>query len=128
MPLTADQIQELRGMLPEDEILEPSSPAFASHSVPWSLAYDKGPRLVLCPSTEPRLQKVVAYLCASDLDFAVRSRGLGSSSAADVVLSLRAFSDFVWDADREVAEVGAGCKPNSRNYRLCLPITPFFLQ
>lgn len=108
MALTAERIQEIRGVLPESDILEPDSSAFASHTRPWSLSYDQSPRLVLCPSTEPLLQDAVKYLCESDLDFAVRSRGLGSSSAADVVLSLRGFSEFAFDAASETADVGAG--------------------
>ena len=107
--MTAEHIREIRGILPEDGVLEPGSPAFASHSLPWSLSYDQSPRLVLRPSTEPLLRDTVRYLCEnSDLDFAVRSRGLGSSSAADVVLSLRAFADFEFDPARETADVGAG--------------------
>lgn len=113
MPLTAEQIQEIRGILPDGDILEPSSPAFASHVVPWSLAYDRSPQLVLCPSTEPLLRSAVRYLCNSSdsLDFALRSRGLGSSSARDVVLSLRAFAELAFafdDAQGAVVEVGAG--------------------
>ncbi|RYP25383.1 hypothetical protein DL767_008405 [Monosporascus sp. MG133] len=108
MSLTAEQIQEIKAILPGGDVLEPGSPAFASHSLPWSLSYDKSPQLVVCPSTEPLLQDVVKYLYSSDLDFATRSRGLGSSSAEDVILSLRGFDGIAFDAAREIAEVGAG--------------------
>ena len=109
MPLTTEYIRELKAILPEDDVLEPNSPAFAAHSLPWSLSYDQSPRLVVRPSTEPLLRDTVRYLCESnELDFAVRSRGLGSSSATDVVLSLRAFTDFEFDPARETVDVGAG--------------------
>ncbi|RYP04715.1 hypothetical protein DL764_004265 [Monosporascus ibericus] len=108
MPLTAEQIQEIKAILPGGDVLEPGSTAFASHSLPWSLSYEKSPQLVVCPSTEPLLQNVIKYLYSSDLDFAIRGRGLGSSSAEDVILSLRGFDEITFDAAREIAVVGAG--------------------
>lgn len=108
MPLRAEQTQGIKGILPDSDVFEPNSPAFASNAVPWSLSYDQSPQLVLRPSTEPLLQGVVKYLYNSDLDFAIRSRGLGSSSAKDVILSLSAFANLTFDDAREIVEVGAG--------------------
>ncbi|RYP17094.1 hypothetical protein DL765_004713 [Monosporascus sp. GIB2] len=108
MTLTAEQIQEIKAILPGGDVLEPGSAAFTSHSLPWSLSYDKSPQLVVCPSTEPLLQNMVKYLYGSDLDFAIRSRGLGSSSAEDVILSLRGFDEIKFDPAGEIVEVGAG--------------------
>ncbi|RYP63379.1 hypothetical protein DL771_009315 [Monosporascus sp. 5C6A] len=127
MPLTAEQIQEIKAILPGGDILEPGSAAFASHSLPWSLSYDKSPQLVVCPSTEPLLQDVVKYLYSSDLDFAIRSRGLGSSSAEDVILSLRGFDEIAFDAARGIAEVGAGLDWGEVDVKLAM-LAPDYLN
>lgn len=60
------------------------------------------------PQIVPALQKILQYLCESDLDFAVRSGGVGSSSAKDVVLSLTAFNEMKVDAASETVIIGAG--------------------
>ena len=60
------------------------------------------------PRTVPALQKVLQYLYDSSLDFAVRSGGVGPSSAKDVVLSLIAFNEMKFDAASETVIIGAG--------------------
>lgn len=108
MPVVESQLKSLRAILPEDEIIEPSSPSFKSHSTPWSLSYDKHPTLVLAPSTIERVQAVVKLLCETSLDFAVRGRGVGSASASDVILSMKAFQEIRFDEHKGMVEVGAG--------------------
>ena len=48
------------------------------------------------------------YLCESSLDFGIRSGGLGSSSAKDVVVSMSAFDDVVFSPEDETVLIGAG--------------------
>lgn len=54
------------------------------------------------------LQTIVQYLCKSTLDFSIRSGGLGSSSAKDVVVSMTAFNKVVFNPEDETVLVGAG--------------------
>lgn len=95
-------------ILPESEILDRSSPEFPRHSTPWSVAYEKSPKLVLVPSTLERLQATVKKLCEMDVDFAVRGRGVGSSSASDVILSMRSFEEIGFDENSEAVLLGSG--------------------
>jgi FAD/FMN-containing dehydrogenase len=70
---------------------------------------NRNPKLVLRPKSIGALQRMLTYLCeSSDLDFAVRSGGIGSSSAEDVVLSINAFDSFEFDDETKVATIGAG--------------------
>lgn len=108
MTISKSHVSAFEVILPETSILDPTSPHFATNSAPWSLAYDKSPSLVLIPSTLEQLQATVKCLCDSDLDFAVRGRGFGSSSAADVVLSMTAFDEITFDEKAQIIQIGAG--------------------
>lgn len=118
MPVKEHDLQELRKVLPSSAILEPSSRDFKSHSTPWSLSYDRSPAIVVVPSTLEELTLVVKYLYDSDLDFAVRGRGVGSASASDVILSLKAFQDVVFDEASLTVELGAGLEWGQVDERL----------
>ena len=54
------------------------------------------------------LSKALSYLSKTDLDLAVRSQGVGSASAKDVLISMTAFDDVDFDRENEVVTVGAG--------------------
>ncbi|KAN0076339.1 hypothetical protein V8E54_006481 [Elaphomyces granulatus] len=108
MMLSEKHISAIHKILTAGEIIEPSSPEYGSQKMVWSGQKDRHPRLVLKPRSLPALQKTVKYLCESDLDFAVRSGGAGSSSASDIVLTMSAFNGFHFDRNTEVATVGAG--------------------
>lgn len=95
-------------IVPDDEIFLPNTPHFKAHTTPWSLFYDRNPSIVLVPSTLTTLQEVVRFLHDSDFDFAVRGRGCGNSSAADVVLSMRSFDKILFDRENETVSIGAG--------------------
>lgn len=99
------QIEKLLG---PDEIIDQASPAYRRETRCWAAQKDRHPAVVLRPKTLPKLQSTLHYLYASDLDFAVRSGGVGSSSAKDVVLSMTAFDGFNFDKDEETVVVGAG--------------------
>lgn len=92
-----------------------SNPRFERNTKPWSLAYDKKPKFVVIPESIEQLQSVVdIFRKSKPLDFAVRGRGCGSSSAADAIISLSA-SAFQHvevisrdERDSVIVEVGAG--------------------
>jgi FAD/FMN-containing dehydrogenase len=108
MPLTSSQISSIKSILSPDEIIDQLSPSYATESKVWSFQKNQHPELVVRPKTLASLQSVLVYLSDLDLDFAVRSGGVGSSSGKDVVLSMTAFSELEWDSDSETVIVGAG--------------------
>ncbi len=106
--MAADPLLHLKSLIPAEDIIEPSSPSYRSESLPWAAQKDLHPRLVVRPTTLDSLSKTLAYLSKTTLNFAVRSQGFGSSSAKDVLISMTAFDDFVFDRENEVVTVGAG--------------------
>jgi cysteine desulfurase len=108
MTLNPSQLSALREFLVADEIIDQSSPSYAKETKVWAYQKNQKPMLVLRPKSLQSLQKVVKYLCRSTLDFGVRSGGVGSSSGKDVVLSMTAFDDFIFDTDSETVILGAG--------------------
>jgi FAD/FMN-containing dehydrogenase len=108
MTLSEKHIFAIHKILTAGEIIEPASPEYDLQTRVWSGQKNRHPQLVLKPRSLPALQKIIKYLCESDLDFAVRSGGAGSSSASDIVLNISAFNGFRFDKNTEVATVGAG--------------------
>jgi FAD/FMN-containing dehydrogenase len=104
----AKQIEELRDIVTAAGVLERTSADFRSHTLPWSLSYDRSPELAVTPSSLEQLQQAIKYLYDSDLEFAARGKGVGSASASDVVLSLRAFQDVLFDEASLTVQIGAG--------------------
>lgn len=51
---------------------------------------------------------MLPYLYDSLIEFAVRSGGIGNASARDVILSMTAFDQLVFDSVAEILTVGAG--------------------
>lgn len=103
-----NKLEQLRALLPASEIFQRDAPGFLEQSQPWSIWEDKAPALVLQPTTLQSMQKVVAALYDSDLDFAVRNTGTGSVSAIDVILSTHGFKGLSFDKQTETVTVGAG--------------------
>lgn len=95
-------------ILSADEIIDASSPLYTSETQCWSEQKDLKPAVVLRPKSLPALQRVVRALYDSDLDFAVRCNGVGSSSAEDVILSMTAFNNVQFDPVAETVTIGAG--------------------
>ncbi|KAK4975653.1 hypothetical protein LTR66_010924 [Elasticomyces elasticus] len=108
MILPAAHEIEIQRMLDPSEIFDQSSPNYQRETHCWAAQKDQHPAIVLRPKSLPALQSVLRYLYASDLDFAVRSGGVGSSSARDVVLSMGAFDGFDFDRERATVVLGAG--------------------
>lgn len=110
MPLLQADHDYLQGVLSPGELIHESVPDFRSHSVPWSLSYDRQPSLAIAPSSLAQVQNIVKYLYDhKTIDFAIRGRGTGSTSAQDVILSMRNFNDITFDEAKQEVEIGAGC-------------------
>jgi FAD/FMN-containing dehydrogenase len=108
MSIAAAQLSEVRKLLSKGEIIEPSSPQYAQETRVWAYQKQQNPSLVVRPTSLSSLQTIVRYLSESALDFSIRSSGAGSSSAKDVVVSLNAFNEVVFNRDDETVLVGAG--------------------
>jgi hypothetical protein len=105
----SSSIERLKDHLDQPEIHLPGTAEYLAQSLPWSQHADAKPKLVITPSTLPSLQACVKLLYADEsLDFAVRNTGTGSASARDVILSMRGFKSFSFDAASETVIVGAG--------------------
>ncbi|KAH0834318.1 FAD binding domain-containing protein [Fonsecaea pedrosoi] len=103
-----EQLDHLRSLLSEPEVILPSSERYDSHTSTWAAQKNLHPRLVVRPGSTQSLSKVLQYLSTSDLDMAVRSSGYGSASARDVLISMEAFNEFSWDREKEILTLGAG--------------------
>src|SRR6187402_1985820 len=108
MSLETAQLAAIKEILSADEIIDQSSPLYAKETRVWAHQKNLHPQLALRPKSVSSLQKILTYLCESDLDFGVRSGGAGSSSGKDVVLSLAAFDELRFDAASETVVIGAG--------------------
>lgn len=108
MVLSAETQSSIEAILSSEEIILPSSPRYTPESQCWAFQKDLKPAVVLRPNSLPSLQRTVKYLCDSNLDFGVRSGGVGSSSGRDAVLSVTAFDRFEFDAENETVIIGSG--------------------
>lgn len=108
MALPPESETTLRSFLTDEEIIEPTSDRYASETKFWSAYKNPKPQLVVRPKSLPALQKTVQYLCASNLDFAVRTGGNNAAGAKHVQLSMSAFDGFEFDLDSETVTIGAG--------------------
>ncbi|PGH09474.1 cysteine desulfurase, mitochondrial [Blastomyces parvus] len=108
MAFPSDALSTIQNFLATDEIIEPSSDQYASETDFWSAHKNPKPQLVLRPKSLPALQRTVEYLCASELDFAVRSGANNTAGAKDVQLSMNAFDAFEFDRNSESVTIGAG--------------------
>lgn len=103
-----DQLNRLTSLLSESEIIQPSSPLYASETSTWAAQKNLHPQLAVRPSSTQSLSRILAYLSTTDLDMTIRSSGYGSASAKDVVISMAAFDDFDFDREKEILTLGAG--------------------
>lgn len=117
-PAQTDPLTHLRTLVPDSAYILPSSSSYASESEVWSVHRQEHPRLVLRPTDVETLSAVVRYLSTTDLDYNVRSRGYGSASARDVLISMTAFDGFEYDGTKEVVTLGAGANWGSLYKRL----------
>lgn len=108
MAITAAQIAEIHELLSKEEIIEPSSPQYAQETRVWAHQKQRNPSLVVRPKSTSSLQSILKYLSESILDFGIRSSGIGSSSAKDVVVSMTAFNEVLFNREDETVFVGAG--------------------
>lgn len=106
--MAENEIKDLRALLAPDETLTSESPDFIDNSRPFAKHKDENPRLVVRPKSLESLSKAVRFLGQSSLDFKVRSRGFGSASAKDVILSMAAFDKFEFDREKEELILGTG--------------------
>ncbi len=105
---SGDQLTHLLSLLPDSETIHPSSNLYADETSTWAAQRNLRPRLVVRPSSTDSLSKVLKYLSSTDLDIAIRGSGNGSVSAKDVLITMAAFNDFVFDQENQVLTIGAG--------------------
>jgi FAD/FMN-containing dehydrogenase len=106
--MSSQEIEHLKSLLTEPEIITPSSSLFKEESLTWSAQHNQNPSLVIRPSSVESLSKVLAYISTTALDFGVRSKGFGNATAKDVLISLSAFDEFKYDAENETLILGTG--------------------
>ncbi|KAJ5513747.1 hypothetical protein N7463_003299 [Penicillium fimorum] len=94
--------------LSSSEIIYPDSPLYESESCTWAAQKDLKPNIIARPCTPSSLASSLSFLSNSNLDWAVRSTGVGSSSASDVLISLSAFDKFEYNAEDQTVVIGAG--------------------
>ncbi|ETI28914.1 hypothetical protein G647_01366 [Cladophialophora carrionii CBS 160.54] len=108
MALDPEHVDYLGSILSSDEIIFPSSYRYRAESLPWAAQKDQKPVLVIRPANVESLSKALAYLSTTDLGIGIRSQGVGSASAKDVLISLTAFDGIEFDQQNETVTVGAG--------------------
>lgn len=101
-------ISNLRQLLYEDEFTIAGYPYYAEESKTWAAQKDLKPRCIVRPHSAENLSRVLAFLNDLDLHFGVRSGGVGSGSAKDVLISLSTFNEFALDLDSETLTIGTG--------------------
>jgi FAD/FMN-containing dehydrogenase len=101
-------ITDLHAILEDSEIIPSDSQLYDKETKTWAAQKNSRPKILLRPQSPEQLGRILAYLNNSDLDFAIRSGGVGSSSAKDVLISLSAFNKCEFDSDTETLTVGAG--------------------
>src|ERR1700761_109332 len=84
-------ITDLESVLQPSEIVQPGSQLYGEETKTWAAQRNLKPNVLVRPESAQQLARVLAYLHDTELDFAVRSGGVGSSSAKDVLVSLAAF-------------------------------------
>ncbi|OQD91215.1 hypothetical protein PENSOL_c057G04362 [Penicillium solitum] len=94
--------------LSSSEMIFPASPLYQKESCTWAAQKDLKPKIIARPCTPSSLGDLLFFLTHSDLDWAVRSTGVGSSSASDVLISLSAFDKFEYNAEDQTVVIGAG--------------------
>jgi FAD/FMN-containing dehydrogenase len=99
---------ELNTLLDSSIIFEPGSDLYTEETKTWEAQKNLNPKVLIRPLSLEQLSRLLVYLNGSSLDYGIRSGGIGSSSAKDVLISLAAFDDFEFDSQAESVTVGAG--------------------
>jgi FAD/FMN-containing dehydrogenase len=86
----------------------PSSATYGTDTSTWAAQKNFRPQKVIRPKSVDALSKALSYLNTTNIDFAVRGSGMGSSSAKDLLISTTAFDDFHFDKEAEIVTLGAG--------------------
>lgn len=107
-PTKSEALTHLSTLLPSTDFLTPSSPSYALESQTWAIHRNYHPSAIIRPTSIDSLSKTVKYLATTDLEYKVRSRGFGSASAKDVLISMTAFDGFKYDKDKETVTLGVG--------------------
>jgi hypothetical protein len=83
MSFNSSPLSAIKGILSADEIIEQSSASYPVETKVWSSQKNLHPALVVRPRTVPALQKILQYLCESNLEKVVQiDNNLGAGSFA----------------------------------------------
>lgn len=104
----ASDLDHINTILSPSELIDPSTDQYKSESQTWQAHRNLHPRVLARPESVESLAALIAFLAASDLDWAVRCQGIGDASAKDVLVSLMAFDEFAFDSQQESIVIGAG--------------------
>lgn len=100
-------IPDLEAFLSPSELIYPDFQLYKEETKTWAAQRNLSPKVLVRPQSVVQLARVLAYLNDTDLKFAIRSGGMGSSSAKDVLISMTAFDGFELDAGKETITIGA---------------------
>lgn len=101
-------LDTINTILSPSELIDPSTNQYKSESQTWQAHRNLRPKVLARPKYIETLAALIAFLAASDLNWAVRCQGIGDASARDVLISLMAFKNFEFDAQSESIVIGAG--------------------
>ncbi|KAK6005771.1 hypothetical protein QM012_007413 [Aureobasidium pullulans] len=106
--MNVSDLDTIDTILSPSELIDPATDQYKSESQTWQAHRNLYPKVLARPKTVQTLAALVAFLAASDLDWAVRCQGIGDASAKDVLISLMAFDEFAFDVQNESIMIGAG--------------------
>jgi len=111
MSASLSWVVALRAVLQGDDsaIAEPGSKLYDEETKTWASQRNLKPKILVRPRNTEQLSNLLHYLNTAEvLDFGIRSGGIGSSSAKDILISLSAFDELSFDAKTETITIGAG--------------------
>ena len=111
MSVSPSWLATLKAALQGDDrvVAEPGSQLYDVETKTWASQRNLKPRVLVRPRDVEQLSNVLEYLNVEKaLDYGIRSGGIGSSSAKDVLISLSAFDEFAFDQETETITIGAG--------------------
>lgn len=106
--MNGSDLDTINTILSPSELIDISTDQYKSESQTWQVHRNLHPKVLARPGSVETLAALIAFLAASDLDWAVRCQGIGDASAKDVLISLMAFDGFEFDAQSESIVIGAG--------------------
>ena len=99
-------IAELKSILEPAKLHLPGSLVYSEETRTWTVQCNQIPRILVRPQSLEQLSHVLTYLNDSELEFAARAGGIGSSSANDILISLAMLSEFSFDPHTETITLG----------------------